>query len=654
MTKILKNVFVLFLAACLMITGIGFTACTKDDDPSKDGYTVTVLYPDGTPVKSTDSGDTRRQVSVTLLGSDGEQLKGEDGTPLGYVRLNNVGQAHFDYFVPGEYTISILNIPAGYTYDESAKTSAKTATVTVNLQQLRDIEYEINILLPDGSPAENIGVKLMKGRDTVASMTTGTDGKAKSDKIDAESYDVILNLPSSYCYKPVQTLKSGEPTTVQLYELHDVDLKAEDRMPDEMVKEWAERLNFGNYVRFNPDYTHYLYTAEMKGNEEIFFALSVEKAGTYSITVNNDPNYEMKFYPGSLASYEDTLTLKTNYGTGVQHLSLKPGEIFYISVCSLDGNAHTTQFAIAFNVDPVTVNATAPGTYTLNYELDYAILEFTPTVSGIYSIETNTDKYDTKLVSYSRATGRPILGEDGEEVGNDDQSATDKNCYFEEEVRQDHLGSTYIFRIYIKDSGVKFPVSISAIITRVGDAKTLTTNTVPVTTSNTTKFADQEGTYTEAPYDGTAETYEQDGVWYIKTPDGDRKLVASITRRLIGVEYSFATIEYMGESRPSEGTPGSGDDETINDVPVNNKLTLFVDEVITDTTITRNYKNYRGFIESYKTLCNKDGVYEVNTEIKEFLVHYLDRTVGGIDIARYAGVDVAEGCYWLLACGYYA
>ena len=99
--------------------------------------------------------------------------------------------------------------------------------------------------------------------------------------------------------------------------------------------------------------------------------------------------------------------------------------------------------------------------------------------------------------------------------------------------------------------------------------------------------------------------------------------------------------------------PGEGNDSDEK-VPVNSKLTLFVDEVETETTITRNYANYRDFIAAYSKLCNKDGVYELNSEIRDFLVHYLDRTSGGFDIANFAGLSVAKGCYWLLACGYYA
>ena len=82
MIKSLKSIFVLFLAVCLTVTSIALTAC-KDDkgDPAEDGYTVEVLYPDNKPVKPTDSGDNRRQVSATLLDDEGKQLNKEDGTP---------------------------------------------------------------------------------------------------------------------------------------------------------------------------------------------------------------------------------------------------------------------------------------------------------------------------------------------------------------------------------------------------------------------------------------------------------------------------------------------------------------------------------------------------------------------------------------------
>ncbi len=649
MIKSLKSIFVLFLAVCLTVTSIALTAC-KDDkgDPAEDGYTVEVLYHDNKPVKPTDSGDNRRQVSATLLDDEGKQLNKEDGTPLGYVRLNNEGKAHFDYYVPGAYRISLINLPAGYTYDENAKTSAKEAETTVKIEPIRNMEYEISVTLPDGTPASNVSVKLMDGRKEVASMITNANGAAKSAKIDAGAYDVILNIPSDYCYKPVKTSKVDNKVSIRLSDLNVIDLQEKDKMPKETVDEWATSLNFKDYVRFDPELTHYLYTADIKGNEEVFYVFKVEKAGKYTITVNNDPNYEIKFYPGSLAEHEKNLTLKTGNGTGVQSINLKTDDVFYLSVCTLDGNAHAVQFAVTFNIEPATVTATKPGNYTLNYELNYAILQFKPSESGIYSIETKTDVYDTKLLVYSQANNKPLIGEDGKEIGNDDKSETDKNCYYEEEVRSDHIGNTYIFRIYIKDDDVEMPVSINAVITRVGDAKNFTTSTRNVTTTNDKVFDNQEGTLTEVPTDGSAQISEENGLWYIEVGGVKHKLVASIKRNLPGVEYSFATVEYMGESRPGEGN------DSDEKVPVNSKLTLFVDEVETETAITRNYANYRDFIAAYSKLCNKDGVYELNSEIRDFLVHYLDRTSGGFDIANFAGLSVAKGCYWLLACGYYA
>lgn len=645
MIKTFKKLFIVFTAFCLLLASVAFSACKdKDGDPSKDGYTVTVLYPDGSPVKAADSGNSRLPVSVILLGNDGYPVKDENGTEISYVNPDSEGKAHFDYKIPGEYAIKIINLPAGYIYDETAKTSAKATDTTVNLT-LQVCAYDITVNLPDGSPAAGIGVKLMKGREQIAEMTTNAQGKAVSPQINASVYDIILSVSDSYGYKPVQTSMSGAAIVINLFDLHEIDLQDGNKMTPEQENEWAEALNKGGINRFDTEFTHYLYTAEMKGNEEIFYVFKVEKAGTYTINVKGDTNYEMKFYPSNLKDYEDSLTISgdTNSGNNVQVLSLKPGETFYVSVCSLDGNSHTTQFAVAFNIDPDTKTVSAAGTYNLSFELNYAILKFKPTTQGKYSIGTNSELYDTKLVVYSDATGKPIFDEENNEAGNDDKSADDKNFYYIEDIDDDHIGNTYVYRIYIKNTGVKFPVNLNVIITREGNAtpprETITRN---VTTTNTVQFADQSGTLTAAPCNGDLVPYEKEGLWYVSVDDVERKLVVYITKNIPGVDYSFTTIEYMGEY---------GKDEELQ----NSYLTVYedLDDYHDQTATTPLYKaNYRGFIESYAAICNKDGVYEVNEELHLFLTRYMNQRGKGIE--EYTGTNVAEGYYWLLACGYYA
>ncbi|MDE6586168.1 MAG: hypothetical protein K2K80_05775, partial [Clostridia bacterium] len=117
MTKILKKFTLAIVTVCLIITGVFAAACNPEaiepEDPAKDGYTITVLYPDGTPVKASDTGNSRRPVRVKLTDDDGNNvIPNYDSQNMGI--LNDYGTTTLNYKVPGEFNIAFIWLPEGY------------------------------------------------------------------------------------------------------------------------------------------------------------------------------------------------------------------------------------------------------------------------------------------------------------------------------------------------------------------------------------------------------------------------------------------------------------------------------------------------------------------------------------------------------------
>ena len=122
----MKNFFKRFitctLAACLIAATMLAGACTPDNgnggeggevhtDPTKYGYTITVLYPDGTPVKGSDGPSTKQKVGVQLRdASNTNNIEGTDTV------VNEYGKATINYRVSGVFLIDVYNFPNGFEY----------------------------------------------------------------------------------------------------------------------------------------------------------------------------------------------------------------------------------------------------------------------------------------------------------------------------------------------------------------------------------------------------------------------------------------------------------------------------------------------------------------------------------------------------------
>lgn len=637
MSKIFKKFITSFIAVCILVTGVFAAACNpdpagepSDEDPSKDGYIITVLYPDGSPVKASDTGSARKQVRVTLTDDEGTQLLSQQTGVL-----SDSGIASLDYKIPGEYNIVVINVPEGYDAPE-AKTNAEKSKYTVTLVS-KVASYEVSVKLPDGSAANGLNVKLVNGETTVASGTTNANGIYASAEIAMGEYDVIVDSPAgkNYGYKPVKTAMSGAPVEIKLFEPVIFTPDDNHKMTDEQYNYWASIVNLEGVITAIRDTDdNYLYTLDAYGSEEKYYILHAEKTGEYTLTFkydedengnpvlvngNKQGNYVIKFYVNGNYGEENVdmrLTGSENGGSRAQVLSMNAGDDFIFSVSSIDEREHySVDFVLAYSKLAVTAQASDEGTYTLTYnDIDEAVLAFAPTKSGKYKIYSIDGEHDPRLVLYGLGTNGPAYNNDGTPVG-DDNSGEGNNFEYIENVPKDYIGNTYSYHVFIDEAAT---TNVRVKIDRIGDAEeTIITTTDVVAGATLTKQSKQDGTWHWLD-DNDAVT-EKNGEYFVTVNGTERKVYVAITKNIYetgDVAYSFATTEYMGTAQVR---PGEDQSDTPSNQRLNSNLTVY--EI---GSVTQRY-NYTSFIETYAEYCDgDDGVYPMNTELKTFVERYMN------------------------------
>ena len=662
-----KLLIVLLATFCLSLTCGLVAACkeTEDEpvdygDPAKDGYVITVLFPDGSPVKNTDSDDPRFYIPTA-------ELTDMDGNRIATAPINASGVAQIDYYEPGEYYIKLTDYPTGYVFDNtSVKTSADKARYTVSLELDAPTPYTVNLVNYDDDPLNmpNVNVKLMDGTNTIATATTDENGTAVTSTIVRGKYDIVLeNLPEGYSYKKASTAVNGWAVGVNVVVLKDITFNNADKLDEDGIAVWDAALNdyYLSTIRFDKTGDCYVYTAEFAAKEEVFFKIHAPKTGSYTIGSKEGNNYEIKFYSDDLTYFDSSLTISSdeNNGNNVKDMRINEGETLTFSVKSKNRKEGKVEVLVCLPVpEPIVTTATKVGTYTLLFN-DYhtAILNFV-TGNGIgagkYEITSLSDTYDVMIVEY--ANGFPQYDEESDlpapyegYAGNDNGASDGRNFVHNKNLTVSYVGNHFQYRIIIKDEIINYPVSIDVKIERTGDADQEIEVTKKTAEAHvTTKYADQEGTFTWMPVDGSLEPYRKDdGNWYVNVKGEEKALVVAITKTIRTQVYSFANIEYFGEE--------SGEDSKPTPHKQNHNLTVYEDLVALDTTW-----DYCGFIEKYagytdadgvehEGFVNSDGVYQVNDELKLFLERYLNQHCSDV-----TGSTTVPAQPWLLGCGYYA
>ena len=666
MKSIIKKIGVFAVSACIVLTAAFSAACkNNDNNPAEVGYSVTVLYPNGTPVKASDSGPyARGDVSVTLQDDDGNDITSyENGI------LDEYGTAHTDYKVPGEYKIAVHYIPEGYDFTADVRTNAEEARYTVSLES-KILDYSINVKMPDGSAYANASLKIMKGTTQVKTLTTDAQGNASTGDIAADNYSVVIDgLSKDYGYKPAVTSKTSPTLNVKLFDVHKIEFKNEDVASDEEFESWVAERNFGDHTPINTSVDNYLYEADVADGTECFFRICAPWTGRYSIHCRSEKdengkklenaNYTFLFYRDNFGTPDETWTLPgdRNSGNNSQFLDLNEGDEYIVSVKSNNGEPYKMSFLTSFDRIPFEVTTSMEGEFELEYdEINYALIKFSPTKSGKYTVTSLSGEYGPELIALSAASLKPLPGDYysdtfGYNVMGACRNGENGNFTFEDDIQETGVGGTFVYRITLKDE-VTYPAKLKIKIERTGDATpevkyedvkvqpsvALTQQTAP---GGSWHWLDTNG----------VEPAEENGEWFVTVNNEKKRVYVAITKNLDGsnsyIDYSFATIEYMGENGSGPSEEGSGDNNEegggLQETQQNSYLTVTVESEL------KKY-NYTDFIKSYSGYCTGDGCYALNSELKTFLERYT--AVRWTDLVTDPNTKPQHP--WLLACGYYA
>lgn len=665
MVKIFKRLSLTVIAVCFAATAVFAAACKEDfGNPAEMGYEITVLYPDGSPVKSSDTGSARNKIAVILTDDEGKQLN-----TLSQGLLDVYGKAHLpDIKTPGEYKITLSYLPKGFIYIP-VKTEKDKARKTIVLNH-EQTTYTINVKKPDGSAASGFDVRVMNGKTELTSGKTNAQGSYTTPTINAGTYNVLVTEPSGKLHhKQALTSTAGGNVDVEMFEPTVITLNDSNKMTDAQFEDWAT-LNSPLITYIDEYKENHVFTAETYGAEESFYILHANKAGTYTFNLRPDldpenegerlktGNYLIKYYrTDSYDDFDNSITLKgsENGGKKTRPLSMEEGEDWIFSVSSLDGRAHySVDIAISYNREPIKQAATSEGEYTLMFnENDDAVLEFSPKITGKYEISLKSAHEDNpKIMQYSNATFKPIYPpQDGESLYDAAASFPLTENYPSDYLSFDDNGNivggqTMMYHIFLDKVT---STSVQIIIKKVGEADPLVPEAKVEKVEVKSKLEIQQEpqgtkwTWLDPNGEQVPEKNE-DGKYIVKINEKEYEVYVAITKNLRECDYSFATVEYMGGNErptPPDGEPPRAEQQ-------NNHLTVY------GLDSTKIKYNYTDFIAEYaKYASSKEGVYALNDELKLFTLRYMNQRWYDVMLDA-SSMDDRPSQPWLLACGYFA
>ncbi len=660
MKNIAKRIVTVIIAFCLVLT-VPLAACKpkKENTGFKDGYYFTLCYPDGKTVNGeTDSGNTLTKVCIVLY--SGDTAVTDEASGKKFITVGTDGKAFYKC-ASGEYRVEVVNPPKGYalTGATTTKTAGEVKLTLVNSA----IQYSATVSYPDGGKASGVNVKLLNGETVIASATTGADGVAKFAKTDAGVYKVEVEAPSGYICKGAQTKPDKADIAIQLLTLNLITFN--NPMTEEEINKTALEIN-GEYALitiFDPERESYKFHADVEDGKEIFYSFTPAASGYYSMFIGDkkSKNHDIRFLGTDIDS-ADYQQITLNSGTGREDLSLQKDETYFISCSTTDGKNGSYDFILSMPDFHLKTDAIKVGTNEIEMFADSQLLSFSPTEPGVYTVSTSESELDTELVALA-VTNNPLVDDDGNVIGDDD-SGEGKNFSFEETAQGELIyesnssepqwlvRQTYNYKIIIRNlDGSKatgFPKTVTVRVEKTGEVERPKPIPVTTVTATATEKYTETGSFIQLGVDkAVTPTLGKDGYYYVDINGTPKKLLVAITKNIRTLTYSFATIEYMGES---------GD--TPMSEKQNNYLTVYEDIETQDARL-----NYTVFIEAYATLCNGDGVYPVNEELKSFLEHYFAYKITSegkpLMTQQYGNVIntlnlyVAPGNEWLVACGFY-
>ncbi|MDE7301534.1 MAG: hypothetical protein K2N47_05125, partial [Clostridia bacterium] len=351
------------LALCITACASLFAGCINTPDDTAITYTVTVLTNEETPLSG---------VSVQLR-------KGSNrvGDP---VTTGADGKAEFEA-APDTYNASITpptpySVPAG----TNVTLTKDKPNLTVKLQ--KDSYYTVKLVKPDGTAFydANVTVGVCTDENCLQAVELSTSGVATMKAAPGNYHVKVYDLPENYAIDVDENgYYTGETFTAESTEM---TIKLCDVVKIDLTGTAMTAAEKTAYATSNEAYTEtaqaldaYKGTKHLAGGEVVFFSVTAEFSGNYSLFLDETLSYSAGwsggyFFNGSSCTLEGGMTYKFRFE-------------------NVGEDAVDTEFVVAIP-DASYVEKSGTNVDTINLRINkqgaIAIISFIPEEGGTYTL----------------------------------------------------------------------------------------------------------------------------------------------------------------------------------------------------------------------------------------------------------------------------
>lgn len=638
MTK-LRNTIMLVLLALCVVACLGITvACDNETQDNTVAYTVTV----------------KTEESAGISGAKVSIKKG--GAIFGAPKTTGAdGKVEFKLASDEGYTVNVVP-PDGYELPEGATlTFSADRTLVVTLAE--SFAYTVKLVTPDNQPyyAEGVtvGVCTLSG-NCLEPKPLGTNGVARIPVKKNDYHVQILDLPVAAAYecddKGYYTGKnfSADDTemTITVYTVNEIGVGAEMTA--------AQKTEFANahkdYTADAQKLTAYKYSGTLAAGESYYYAIAPNYSGTYLFFKDNTSSY----------LYQKTEFKLGNKGNSIfSELVMTANYKYYIHVSNTGNSEINYEFVVAYPAASLTQLSNTGTTSVVIYDASKAaVIEFSPEESAAYKATVQGEQIAAIKVTEKSSNAADTA------FNSSDYKASEVSFKYTEDMK----GESVYLAVGVK-SDETVPVTLRVKLEKLNDLTNTTTQ--KQLTETLTKYADQSGTLTPIALtatenakivkDGNVYRYGTGGPVVVVSLTGvldERSAVVGmgVTGNEVRGQLAYLEIVTNGRVAPYTFLTSSAADladltkgKTFEDYTVMLRgFTEYKAEANHQGGYTLNIPT-TGLADNYYTKnVNKDGVYPLTDELKEYLVKVAKNYPAVI-----TATDAPEAA-WLFACYYYA
>lgn len=642
MTKTLKILFTLTLAICLAACLCLVIACGPDnpqeENPKDDTitYTVTVKIDETTPASG---------VKVRLS-------KGTTRFPQQITDAN--GKVQFT-LAPDSYTVTLDNLPKGYNADNATLIVTKEDhDLVVTLE--KSFAYTVKLVDANNEPyyADNVFVGICTLDGTcLTPVKLESNGIAIIDGVDPGNYHVrITGLPDGANYAhdddDYYTGKNFSATDTEMTIVITVsDITSVTSVTPMTEAEKAEYAATKTaYKNANgQQYLSYRVDKKLSQNAIAYYSLTAEITGQYTIYTDNSVSY---LYNGTEFVNGDV----GNFFSGI--INCEKGKTYYFKAINNSTRSKETTVVVTVPFSSYVDHSGVGGILdlTLGKENSNAIIRFTPTEAGIYTLTVN-DETPT-AITYSTSRPNEIITA---APSDDEYKANNSSQYV---AYTSNYANGYYIAITAKATSYPFDVNVR--ITKTANVSD--TESFVKTQEKLVQYAKPTGKrLVGVPMNGTASelVYNQSDRYYHYGSEDGPVVVVKITGTLSEDRfYSGGALAYL-ERVNSRATYKFATQNANGEIFSNYTMLLrgFVNYeqvfVSGSQSIQLNIPSNLDPNEMYYArFVNEDGVYPLTEELKVFLQKFYEANKDYVEFNAVNSNKAYAQYAWMFPCYYYS